>query len=500
MACVKYGQPKDVCNGFVDKYGPSYIQVVKKMDLSSYGADLLVFGLLRKCPHPNLPETKISLPSPKQINIPRASNSTLRVLHLSDLHFDPDYQEGTETKCGKPVCCHKDSLAADKAIQNPAGKWGDYKCDIPKATLESMLDKIQKLHRENPIDMVIFGGDVPPHTQWKETWEHSKSVESQSYSLIKKYLNAPNTKIFPVVGNHEGIPSNLFPFESMQEAKNFELYPFLADQWKEWIPEASYQQARKTGFYSVNFSDKLKVINLNNNLCYAYNVYLLLQPLNEDPNGMFKWFIKELQEAEAKGQKVFISSHVPPNGADCLQKFSQTYSKIIKSFAHIITAQFYGHTHWDEFEIFYSDSNKKTAKNAVSNSFIAPSMTTFTDINPGFRIYEVDANSFYVKDFIQYYANLNEAKTWKNGPEWKELYRPKTAYKVPSAKGDYISPSFWHEVTELLETEQGFNLYNNLKYKNSGLEPKVGAKDRKEMICNLRASNSKEICRVVLEF
>jgi sphingomyelin phosphodiesterase len=498
--CKKFSSmDPDICDGYIDKYGPEYMDVFWNMSLDKNdNAQLLAFALTRKCPHPSLPETKISLPAPKHFTYPKASNRTMRVLHLSDLHYDPDYKVGAEAECNRPVCCHKDSQRGN-SIKKPASKWGEYKCDVPPATLDHMLAHIQKIHKENPIDMVIFGGDVPPHNAWQETWEHSKYIETQSFNHMKKYLNAPNTKIYPVVGNHEGVTSNLYPFDNTPKAKNFPLYKFLADEWKEWIPSDAYAQLAKSGWYSVNHSDKLKVITLNNNLCYAYNVWLLQNSLNEDPNGMFKWLISELNSAESKGQKVFISSHVPPNGADCLQKWSQTYSKIVKAYAHVITAQFYGHTHWDEFEIFYSDSKQKTAKNAIGNSFLVPSVTTFTDINPGFRIYEVDAESFYVKDYIQYYADLNESRNWKNGPEWKELYRPKTAYPVPRAKGDYINAPFWHEVTEFIETENGFKIYNNLMYKNSRREPDIPPQERKDMICNLRASNSKEICRFVLE-
>lgn len=54
-----------------------------------------------------------------------------------------------------------------------------------------------------------------------------------------------------------------------------------------------------------------------------------------------------------------------------------------------ITAQFFGHTHFDEFELFY---DPKDLGRAVGVSYICPSVTPFTNLNPGYRIYYVDGD------------------------------------------------------------------------------------------------------------
>lgn len=54
-----------------------------------------------------------------------------------------------------------------------------------------------------------------------------------------------------------------------------------------------------------------------------------------------------------------------------------------------ITAQFFGHTHFDEFELFY---DPKDLGRAVGISYICPSVTPFTNLNPGYRIYYVDGD------------------------------------------------------------------------------------------------------------
>lgn len=45
-----------------------------------------------------------------------------------------------------------------------------------------------------------------------------------------------------------------------------------------------------------------------------------------------------------------------------------------------ITGQFFGHTHMDEFEMFFDETDKTRP---VGVAFIAPSVTTYVDLNPG---------------------------------------------------------------------------------------------------------------------
>ena len=36
-------------------------------------------------------------------------NPYLKVLHLTDIHYDPSYREGTAAVCEAPICCMKES-------------------------------------------------------------------------------------------------------------------------------------------------------------------------------------------------------------------------------------------------------------------------------------------------------------------------------------------------------------------------------------------------------
>lgn len=69
----------------------------------------------------------------------------LRVLHITDTHYDPLYKEGTKAVCDRWLCCRTECGMALKN-ESAAGKWGGWKCDIPERTLDSFLQHANSSH------------------------------------------------------------------------------------------------------------------------------------------------------------------------------------------------------------------------------------------------------------------------------------------------------------------------------------------------------------------
>lgn len=57
-------------------------------------------------------------------------------------------------------------------------------------------------------------------------------------------------------------------------------------------------------------------------------------------------------------------------------------------FENIVTSQFYGHTHNDEFIVFYDF--EETNDRATNIAYTAPGTTTWKNLNPSYRIYTLD--------------------------------------------------------------------------------------------------------------
>lgn len=66
-----------------------------------------------------------AITQPKSVASPRSAND-MKIIHVTDLHYDEHYMEGGLGNCINPVCCRR----ADGVPSNPAdraGFWGDYR-------------------------------------------------------------------------------------------------------------------------------------------------------------------------------------------------------------------------------------------------------------------------------------------------------------------------------------------------------------------------------------
>lgn len=71
---------------------------------------------------------------------------TIKVLHLADIHYDPEYLAGANAMCGDPLCCRATSGEVVNAT-DAAGYWGDYRsCDMPWYLIEDAVSQMATRH------------------------------------------------------------------------------------------------------------------------------------------------------------------------------------------------------------------------------------------------------------------------------------------------------------------------------------------------------------------
>jgi sphingomyelin phosphodiesterase len=75
------------------------------------------------------------------------------------------------------------------------------------------------------------------------------------------------------------------------------------------------------------------------------------------------------------------------------------FNALTDRYSYIIRGQFYGHSHTDHFSFFPSINNNSRI---VNYFFIAPSLTTYSDKNPEYRIMTIDYDTLQVLDYEQY--------------------------------------------------------------------------------------------------
>ncbi|KAL9981128.1 hypothetical protein ACROYT_G009792 [Oculina patagonica] len=225
-----------VCNEVITEFRNEVLTVADKVFLSPSEVCGSLLG--PTCAHKRDPDKfwNITLPEKKPpvkpIPPPKPGSPVSRVLQFSDVHLDHLYEEGGNPHCGEPLCCRKNDNPPAPG-QQKAGKYGDYSCDIPPITFESMLQHINTTHTQD-IDYVLWTGDIPAHNIWNQSRSDQKEAIEYAIKLILKYL--PGVKVFPAVGNHEGAPVNSFPPPFITGANSNQwLRDTLADHWKIWL-------------------------------------------------------------------------------------------------------------------------------------------------------------------------------------------------------------------------------------------------------------------------
>ncbi|KAL3267397.1 hypothetical protein HHI36_011526 [Cryptolaemus montrouzieri] len=486
--CVDFNiNTKEVCEGIFDVFGPTVIAAAKMSKLNAKQACSMVLGESCKGNISNpLHQWNISFPDvPKpsvgRISPPKVGSTTFKILHLSDTHLDPDYVEGSVSNCLEPLCCRNES---SEGIPEPipAGKWGAYaKCDTPRILLENMLEHISEQHPD--IDFIFWTGDLPPHDIWKQTKEYNLDIIKQTTQQMIEYF--PSTPIFPAVGNHESIPPGTFaPPWVQQENSTSWLFNELSAHWKRWLPASSTTTVMRGGFYSVLLRPRLRLISINTNYCHTYNWWLLVN--STDPAKELKWLIYELQEAENKEERVLLIGHIPPGSYDCMKVWSENFNRIVARYESTISAQFYGHSHADEFEIFYDPEDLSRPTNVA---YLGPSVTTFENYNPAYRIYYVDGDhpksKGIVLDHETWTMDLEEANR-VGEPTWYRLYSARKDLDIES-----LLPEDWNGLLKkLIDNPDAFYQFYRYYYRDSPTRPKCDNKCKLQILCDLRSGRS----------
>lgn len=480
--CIKLKiEDTRVCTGVIPEFQNEVLTVFDQVGLNPDEICGLILGPSCSKVRKLYPKWNVTFPNvlkpPVNSNIqtPKANSPVYKIIQLSDVHIDHLYAENTSTKCGEPLCCREYNGKGE------AGYWGSYPCDIPMRTFEATLKHIKENHAD--VDLIYWTGDVPPHNIWNQSRNDQLDAMSTAMKVFLQYF--PNVTVYPAMGNHESAPVNSFPPPFVHgHSSNKWLLDGVADLWSVWLPEDTLPSMKKGGYYTVLHSEGFRIVSLNDNYCNNQNWWLLIN--NTDPAGELQWLIDVLQAAEDKKEKVHIISHMPVGTSTCLKQWSWNYYKIIDRYESTVAAQFFGHTHQDHFELFY---DLKDITRATNIAYIGPSVTTYPNLNPGYRVYEVDGKypgaSSVVLDHSTYIVDL--ASSTKDNLVWKHEYSAKDTYDMKS-----LLPSDWDDlVTRMGKNQTLFQTYYKYKFKCSPYAPNCTTEAcRVGELCDLRSARS----------
>ncbi|XP_026322395.1 sphingomyelin phosphodiesterase 1-like [Hyposmocoma kahamanoa] len=531
--CVNLGiENERVCKGAVGLNIPIFTYIIKNepaatpatfcsLQLQNANGDV--------CPS-NDPrfEWTVELPEPSnEVTNPTPDPTPLTIAVLTDAHIDPLYEAFGVGNCGEPTCCRKgqspalnymyksnvdESIIEKSIIENdgeialdldmvptiremrtssrtrfpvsrndePAGYWGDYRsCDSPIWAYDDVIDRIAETHKN--IDVVYYIGDTIDHFVWETTYELIDEVNRHLIDKMRQSFG-DDVLVVPVIGNHESQPTNQFaPVRITEPYLNTTwLYEALVRKWGHYLTDEAKETLLQGGDFSVLVRPGLRAISLNNNAAYKFNWWILYDPLEAKRH--LDWLVEELYKAEQAGEKVHILTHIPPGVTDLTHTWTREYNKIVNRFSKTIAAEFNGHTHSDEFKIFYSPEGTP-----INVAWGAGSATTYSNYNLNYKIATFNPVTFEPHNIVNYVYNLTEANLTPNRrPHWFQLYDMRNTYSL----NDLSAVSIDNLVKRMVTTHPHLlDLYSAFFGKLSDTRPLAN--------CNTNCKLN-QICRTVI--
>jgi len=176
---------------------------------------------------------------------------------------------------------------------------------------------------------------------------------------------------------------------------------------------------------------------------------------------------------------------------------SDLFYQIIDRYSpHVIANVFWGHTHEDQVMIYYANNGTiQNSDTALTSGWIGPSVTPLTNMNSGYRMYEVDTASFEVYEAYTFYSDVNSFSALNStGPTYQFEYSTRDVYgsAIGWPADAPLNASFWHQVTVAMESNRSLvSTFNTYQGKSSIRSPNCTSQacaDAK--ICYIRSGSA----------
>lgn len=203
---------KKICRALTYQLSPIiFYTVQQRPNVSAYDVCAVMLQMNGNCGLPKGEQYQIHIDivgdQPQVLghkNATSPSGKEYKILHITDIHYDPFYKEGATTACNDTECCHANQGPAPSSAE-AAGEWGDYRnCDLPWITVKSAIESIATAHRD--ADFVYLTGDIVDHAVWLTSKQYNELMQKRVLDLFRKEFG--KVPVYPVFGNHEPHPVN----------------------------------------------------------------------------------------------------------------------------------------------------------------------------------------------------------------------------------------------------------------------------------------------------
>lgn len=335
-----------------------------------------------------------------------------KMLHITDIHYDPYYTIGAPTQCvlGDTGlgCCHHFDIPISGST--PASKWGDYNCDVSPYFLNETLSWIQE--NEPEIDMILYTGDSVGHHDIINIPRVVKKSVSDIFNSMKEYF--PNIPIYSNLGNHDTWPIDQTVFiEYNMLLKDF------AHSMHGSLPDDILTQFGEGGYYTILLNENTRLISFNSIYYDSHNLFR--NEINIQGDYQMRWLRRVLDVSRKRKEKVWFISHIFPTAGETTDAYNKMMSSLFWEYRDVIRYQWYGHSHNDQFILFQRNGN------VYSSGVVTPSLMPDHRF-PAFRVYTYDKDTYTLLDYTQYKANLTDIQI-KDTIHYQEDYTFTTLYR-----------------------------------------------------------------------
>lgn len=311
---------------------------------------------------------------------------------LSDIHYDEYYMTGSPATClGEGTglgCCREYDEPVEPYRQ--AGYLGDVNCDSPYQLIEKSLKYLAGFD----LDFILWTGDSASHHLLTQTMrQNMRAVET-----VTNLINQTGLQVYPSVGNHDTWPIDQLP---PPDENGTEVSRELAEFWGDWLNKGLDKRATEQlsygGYYDILVSDNLRLMSLNT---LYFEIGNLLDQ-TDNAGYQWEWMESTLALARENEEKVWIIGHIFPSATGSTPDYTQRFQELVSEYSDIIKANFWGHTHKDQF-ILYRDNNQQV----VNHGYVVPSFVPnhwYTSM----RVYEYDTSSYEILNYYQLSSNVN---------------------------------------------------------------------------------------------
>ncbi|CAI4384137.1 ALI_HP2_G0032830.mRNA.1.CDS.1 [Saccharomyces cerevisiae] len=273
-----------------------------------------------------------------------------RFLHITDIHPDPYYVEGSSID----AVCHTGKPSKKKDVAPKFGK-AMSGCDSPVILMEETLRWVKENLRDK-IDFVIWTGDNIRHDNDRK---HPRT-EAQIFDMnnivadkMTELFSAGNEEdprdfdvsVIPSLGNNDVFPHNMFALGPTLQTREY--YRI----WKNFVPQQQQRTFdRSASFLTEVIPGKLAVLSINT--LYLFKANPLVDNCNskkEPGYQLLLWFGYVLEELRSRGMKVWLSGHVPPIAKNFDQSCYDKFTLWTHEYRDIIIGGLYGHMNIDHF-------------------------------------------------------------------------------------------------------------------------------------------------------